>query len=122
MKKKIALKWVEALRSGEYVQGEGELRSSNNSFCCLGVLCNLHAQKHKKIARLETDPQKYLGQDTVLPNQVRDWAGLGSSNGLFEYGLFKEDNDVNSLIELNDQECLDFNKIASFIEKNYKHL
>lgn len=33
--------WVAALRSGEYKQGTHHLRSTDNSYCCLGVLCEL---------------------------------------------------------------------------------
>lgn len=34
--------WVDALRSGEYKQGmEGNLRSKDDEFCCLGILCDL---------------------------------------------------------------------------------
>ena len=45
MNPEIKAKWVAALRSGEYKQAKGQLRIGN-SFCCLGVLCNLHAQAH----------------------------------------------------------------------------
>ena len=34
-------KWLDALRSGEYEQGRGQLRDENNNFCCLGVMCDL---------------------------------------------------------------------------------
>lgn len=40
MDKKLKAKWVKALRSGDYQQGEGVLRSGDR-FCCLGVLCDL---------------------------------------------------------------------------------
>ena len=40
MKAELKAKWVEALRSGEYEQGEGALKKGN-SYCCLGVLCSL---------------------------------------------------------------------------------
>lgn len=33
--------WITALRSGDYKQGKGGLKSTTNSFCCLGVLCDL---------------------------------------------------------------------------------
>ena len=33
--------WVDALRSGEYRQGEGRLRSGADRYCCLGVLTDL---------------------------------------------------------------------------------
>ena len=34
-------KWIDALESGEYQQGRGKLRTKDNKFCCLGVLCDL---------------------------------------------------------------------------------
>ncbi len=40
MKADLKRKWVEALRSGKYKQGEGELRRGD-AFCCLGVLADV---------------------------------------------------------------------------------
>lgn len=37
----IKNKWLEALRSGNYKQGQKVLRSQDNKFCCLGVLCDI---------------------------------------------------------------------------------
>jgi len=34
-------KWIRALRSGKYVQGTGALHRTSNTFCCLGVACDL---------------------------------------------------------------------------------
>ncbi len=42
MSMELGKRWVEALRSGKYVQGRGGLRDNkNNTYCCLGVLCDL---------------------------------------------------------------------------------
>lgn len=42
MNAELKAKWVEALRSGEYRQGEGRLYdNATNTFCCLGVLCKI---------------------------------------------------------------------------------
>jgi hypothetical protein len=41
MKAELKQKWVEALRSGKYQQGTGVLRTTDNEYCCLGVLCDL---------------------------------------------------------------------------------
>lgn len=41
MNAELKAKWLAALRSGEYVQGEGRLRGEGNSYCCLGVLCDI---------------------------------------------------------------------------------
>lgn len=117
MKKAIMEKWVAALRSGEYEQGTDFLRQSNNKFCCLGVLCNLHAQAHPKIAAKETDPTKYLDCDEMLPREVQNWAGMDSYEGYF---VDKWGN-LRSLAHLNDNGS-DFNKLANIIEKYYEQL
>ena len=44
-------KWVEALRSGKYVQGSGSLRYTTYSgakHCCLGVLCEITGYKNSE--------------------------------------------------------------------------
>lgn len=41
MKKEIADKWVAALRSGKYKQGRQYLRTFEDNYCCLGVLCEI---------------------------------------------------------------------------------
>lgn len=43
MDQELKRKWVEALRSGEYVQGTGSYEWQN-TFCCLGVLCKVAGQ------------------------------------------------------------------------------
>lgn len=75
MKAEIKKLWVEALRSGEYKQTTGQLRD-NNSFCCLGVLCNLHALAHPDIATKQKYRCKYMGNSYILPNAAKVWAGL----------------------------------------------
>jgi|SRR6185436_2774286 len=44
MEAQLKEKWVEALRSGKYEQGKRALRKGN-SFCCLGVLCDVMGAK-----------------------------------------------------------------------------
>lgn len=42
MDKRLKAKWVEALVSGKYQQGNGLLRdASTGGYCCLGVLCEV---------------------------------------------------------------------------------
>lgn len=51
MDKKLKAKWVAALRSGDYKQGNGVLRRETKDgveFCCLGVLCDIEGATWKE--------------------------------------------------------------------------
>ena len=110
MNPKIKRLWVKALESGEYKQGKGQLRRGAE-FCCLGVLCNLHAQAHPEIAAKQTDPGVYLGCTPLLPLAVTLWAGLKTINPVvtiegFE-AVISEQNDLG----------IPFKQIAKAIRK-----
>lgn len=123
MKKAIAKKWVEALRSGDYKQGKSALRTvgqnGKTSFCCLGVLCNLHAQAHPQIARTQTHPEVYLGEMEFLPREVMEWAGMKTYDG--SYGEETAYGQEDDLTQDNDS-GLSFKRIATIIEKHADEL
>ena len=41
MNKEWKDKWIAALQSGTYQQGSGRLRTRDDEYCCLGVLCDV---------------------------------------------------------------------------------
>lgn len=103
MNPRIKALWIAALRSGKYRQTKGELRTGDR-FCCLGVLCNLHALEHPAIAAKETSPRKYLGRSGVLPDLVADWAGVWGV-GLYGDGarsLATDNDNGHSFSEIAD--------------------
>jgi hypothetical protein len=70
MEKELAMRWVEALKSGHYKQGRGWLHDrGNNTWCCLGVLCDVGGFKSESRHGLE-----------------------GPGNPLKSNGGFREDN------------------------------
>lgn len=105
MNPSIKERWVQALRSGNYVQGTDLLRSKSNEFCCLGVLCDLYIQDHDEDWE-EACSACYVcdGIDTEPSVAVQDWAEF--------YNVVK-------LIEMNDTEMEPFHVIADYIEANY---
>lgn len=113
MKKAIADMWVKALRSGEYKQTMYTLREGNK-FCCLGVLCNLHAQTHPEFAAKQEDFSEYGGMEDVPPEIVLNWAGLKSDVGSYS------PNEL-PLAHMNDNGD-SFFEIADTIEKNWRNL
>lgn len=90
--------------------------AKNNEFCCLGVLCNLHAQAHPEFAATQTDPKKYDGDCALAPYIVTEWSGLKHEAGVYSNVIF-----ASSLSELNDTGKT-FAEITDIIEKNWKKL
>lgn len=89
MDPEIRTRWATALRSGKYKQGRGYLQRADDTFCCLGVLCQLAVEAGA------TDPPELShdgiawtfgeGSITYLPEDVTDWAGLNDHNPLIEH-------------------------------------
>ena len=109
----IRAQWTAALRSGNYKQGQRNLRK-NNQFCCLGVLCDLAAAD----GIVEVTPASegdgiwdYGGDIGVLPHVVWEWAGLDDSSPMVYM-----DGRACELTVLNDEDDYDFAKIADAID------
>jgi hypothetical protein len=108
--KRIKKLWVAALRSGEYKQARGQLRRGD-SFCCLGVLCNLHAQAHPDIAAKQKYRGVYMSSPAVLPLAVAKWADLKS-----EFGGIVEIFRFNAGLPYHNDRGSTFSEIADAIE------
>ncbi len=114
MKPGIKALWLQALRGGEYEQGQRRLRSGDQ-FCCLGVLCDL-AGKHG-IGKWNGDAFKADGYQlvsTVLPSPVADWADLDELDPrIGKYGVSIY-NDGSADYDIDPRT---FAEIADLIEK-----
>ena len=119
MKKEIADQWVTALRSGNYKQTKERLHRTDNTFCCLGVLCDISGLGVWESANL-VDGIMYTtkGGQTVgfPPEDVRDWAGINSVSGCIHL-----DSGLTSLATLNDNGAT-FEEIADIIEQHSEEL
>lgn len=127
MNQEIKQKWLDALRSGEYTQGKRMLRQDNNAFCCLGVLCDLHAKEtghmwddfSKHLIGNERIKYSYCHDAVRLPDEVMDWAGLDSTCGELQREIPMESGtDCNCLTGLND-DGFTFVQIADVIEEQF---
>jgi hypothetical protein len=94
MDPELKARWIAVLRSGEYSQGTGKLKSKDG-YCCLGVLCML--KEPRMINR-------YGFADAELGNYatIEEWIG----------------HDTADLYQMNDSGCRSFVEIADWIEKN----
>ena len=83
----IRAQWCAALRSGDYQQTTRALRR-NDSYCCLGVLCDLAVRAgvidDATPARIASDGEagrmQYDGTSHYLPRSVQKWAGLSAND------------------------------------------
>ena len=67
MSLKLRQEWAEALRSGDYVQSEGRLKTYSG-YCCLGVYCEL---KGVDILHCHSEPnQTRLNKNDAIFNTV----------------------------------------------------
>src|SRR5690348_11198711 len=94
MKQDIAVKWAEALESGEYMQALGRLRRPNPiAYCCLGVLCELYRLETGlgDWGEDETGNHSFLATPTSEPwggtlcPEVKEWAGIEHADGRPRY-------------------------------------
>lgn len=129
---------VAALRSGDYQQDTGSLRTQNG-FCCLGVVCDVYHRETGLGTWVEPGahsmPDHYafvtaLGTDheyeekAILPPDVMEWVGFKTHSGRFDDGrattraswpsIFRPRNS-DTLFELNDNGA-SFAEIADVIE------
>lgn len=119
--------WLDALRSGEYEQGAGQLRNTLTgynedtdsfeptgefTYCCLGVLCDLYA-KENDVEWHESD--LILDKGAFPPNQIAIWAGLNVDQKVGLFGF--ESGEPHDVVSMNDR-GESFETIADIIERS----
>lgn len=110
MKKDVKERWVAALRSGDYKQGRKRLRTLEDSFCCLGVLCDV---VHPDVWVKREDDDCYAIQEGNSPHS--HFSGYIPINLADELGI--DDSQQSVLVQMNDCKKKSFAEIADYIEK-----
>lgn len=107
-------KIVEALRSGNYTQGIGQLRTNQNCFCVWGVICDVSGK-----GKWETDSRGdglYVGEARTSscspPQEVEAWVGT-TDEGAVKVTI---DDLTADLMTHNDQGHT-FEELANAIEE-----
>jgi hypothetical protein len=125
----VKAEWVAALRSGDYRQGKLALRTENAEYCCLGVLCDLYAQKGEgewagQLFRFGPADANWDHEGSgVLPRNLARLIDLPGDNPTTSVRLDDGDgaDEPASLAELNDNSYtpFSFNDIADVIERDF---
>ena len=113
MDQDFKVRWCDALRSGKYRKGIGQMRRKDNTFeaedvwCCLGVGCDLYDP-----TRWATDAE--MGY--IYLDLTHDSVGYFPKDVADAIGVSKEDQ--IALAIMNDQPDSSLFKIADYIESN----
>lgn len=142
MKANIKDQWVQDLRSGEYEQGNSNLRRTTDGgerYCCLGVLCEQAVKAgvipapelhdYGVYAYLDDEYDGYgkvtgesFDQECSLPRKVAEWAGVPLDRDGFgeDVVILPRNGDLGEVtaIGANDGMSLTFAQIADLIEQN----
>lgn len=117
----VKQQWVEALRGGDYIQGRDGLRRGNNTYCCLGVLCNLYqlstgngAWTLDSISDVTTGYYRFYRDATYLPECVAEWSGLILNDPRLPNGVLTPDGYLSAANDLGHS----FKEIAAAIEEH----
>ena len=113
--------FVEALESGDYPQGTGELRytsiiTGGDYFCCLGVACDIsqvgtwHRDRFGSWGYYTTG---FTPEEVLLPRAVADWLGIDTLDP--EIDKYNE----RTATALNDIERATFPEIARAFRETY---
>lgn len=107
MHNSVAKRWADALRSGQYQQGHGALRTRDDQFCCLGVLCQVVAPDgwtlDEETWHSTGEVYRSFGEVDIPPISILVEAGLTHS-------------EAHKLATLNDSCGLTFSEIADIVE------
>ena len=145
MNREIAERWIAALRSGQYRQAVNYLTHLSGprdehgriicSHCALGVLVDLYQQETGELnpwPNIDGDAVSYQDEVTgkysalCLPSQVMRWAGMQDRRGKFKDALLVSVDEGSvlcySVVALNDEARLDFNRISVIIENHQEEL
>lgn len=104
--KAIKSEWLEALKSGKYIQGTTSLRNIENGItkhCCLGVLCEIHP--NLSIGPLEHNQYGKNGkEDAVLVNGKSFETKQGTYTYIPFFDMFQEMK-TREITGKNDRDC-----------------
>lgn len=126
----IKAKWLTALRSGDYKQGQNYLHYTEtydgqkaDYYCCLGVLCDIAVKEGVVEVEEQSDDGvvrwAYDWSGTMPTSVVAKWAyATDSLNVDRNAWLVPVSDRLCSLSELNDDRGFSFAQIADVIERN----
>lgn len=115
-------RWLAALRSGDYVQSVGYLhmvRGIRPGWCCLGVACDILADREGVGRDTWHDVESFNGEDTMPPRAISSWMFDPARGGSMPSYIAEEaiGTVFTALAKANDSGST-FEEIAEWIEEH----
>jgi hypothetical protein len=112
---------AKTLESGEYKQGQHQLRPTDDTYCCLGVACDIYRRETNdgiwqertrcwEFLAQEDDPQGEIG---ILPTRVQGWYGFRCESGDFMHPISYAHTNLTSMNDSGEP----FSEIAKVIRE-----
>lgn len=110
---------VDALRSGEFQQGQCRL-NRNETLCCLGVACEVAIRHGVTVRREEYSDSydrwvEYDGEIAYPPSSVTAWFGFTDNDPM----LFSPTGEPSRATWMNDERDYSFAQIADAFERTF---
>lgn len=123
---------VDALRSGDFKQGLNMLRTNDDTYCCLGVACEVARLNGLGIDWVSQETScdcedcsanrwKFNGSGEALGEDVANWYGFEDDGYFVNDPQLGPDEQGRTLtaIRANDDYGWNFDQIADALEKKY---
>ena len=114
----VKRKWLAALRSGKYKQGDAFLyNKDDNSYCCLGVLCEIEGANTKQMesTQLPSDIGMFKELVPTASELTEAQKKLKYNNEYYAFSVMYKGK-MTPLAYMND-DGISFAEIADVIEK-----
>lgn len=75
--KKAVKKFIQSIiKNQNFIQSKKYLRTGENEYCFLGLLCLAHSKKTKTKWNKTSSGYTYLGREAFIPKDVLNWSGI----------------------------------------------
>ena len=105
-REELRVLWIAALRSGDYRQGKGCLKTPDGAYCCLGVLCEI-------AGIIDEDGQLIGAHSNSIGIMSADFA---EHMGVTPNGMHRSGDWSRQLTIMNDQLGFSFTLIADALD------
>jgi hypothetical protein len=114
MRKEVLNYWLTGLKAGTYKKGSHVLRSTEDTYCFLGILADLSVVYGGVIRTLDKTSYMYDGNRESLPDKAIAWAGLKNGCGYTQY--------IGKSFTLMNDEGTPWEDMQKLLEKHWEKL